>query len=174
MSNRNIVIGIDPGSLRTGYGIVCQDGTRLIHIHSGIIDVRKETSIDQRLKKIQDQLDEVIKNHRPNMAALETVFYAKNVKSAITLAHARGVALCTAAQNLLSIYEYSPLSVKEACVGYGRATKDQIQTMVLRLLGISKKEIQSFDQTDALAIGICHLHSNQIQQKISKQSSVHV
>jgi crossover junction endodeoxyribonuclease RuvC len=105
---------------------------------------------------------------------VEGIFYAKNVKSAVTLAHARGVALCTAAQFDLKVTEYKPLSVKEACVGYGRATKEQIHDMVIRLLNLPKAQVQAFDQTDALAVAICHLHTDQINKKISKYATVHV
>ncbi len=173
-SSSSIVLGIYPGSIKTGYGLVRQEGSRLIHIHSGIIDVKKETSLDQKLKIIQNELSNIIQTHKPSEAALETIFYAKNVKSAITLAHARGVALCTAAQHNLSVFEYSPLAVKEACVGYGRAAKEQTQSMVLRMLNLKASQMTSFDQSDALAVAICHIHTNQVNKKISKYDSVHV
>ena len=174
MSASNIVLGIDPGSLKTGYGLVRQEGTRLVHIHSGVIKLAHLDSLDQKLKTIQDELTKVIQTHKPTQAALEEIFYAKNVKSAITLAHARGVAVCTVAQHQLPVHEYTPLSVKEACVGYGRASKEQIQAMVLRLLNLKESQVQTFDQTDALAVAICHIHTHQTLQKISKYGSVHV
>jgi len=169
----NVILGIDPGSLKTGFGLVRQEGTRLIHVHSGTIDCQDEPTLERRLKKIQDQLTQIIQTFKPAQVALEGVFYAKNVKSAVILAHARGVALCTAAQFGITVTEYKPLSVKEACVGYGRATKEQIFEMVIRLLNLPKADIQTFDQTDALAVAICHLHTDQIQRKISKYSSIH-
>ena len=169
-----IILGIDPGSLKTGFGLVRQEGTRLIHIHSGTIDCQDEPTLDRRLKKIQDELTHIIQAFKPTQAALEGIFFAKNVKSAVTLAHARGVALCTMAQFGLTVTEYKPLAVKEACVGYGRATKEQIFEMVTRLLNLPKKDIAAFDQTDALAIAICHLHTDQINRKISKYNSIHV
>jgi crossover junction endodeoxyribonuclease RuvC len=170
----NIVLGIDPGSRKTGFGLIRQEGSRLIHIHSGTINAEDEPTLERRLKKIQDELAAIIQKYKPSSAALEGIFYAKNVKSAITLAHARGVALCTAAQFGLTVTEYKPLSVKEACVGYGRATKEQIHEMVIRLLNLSKHQVSEFDQTDALAVAICHLHTDQIQRKISKFDSIHV
>jgi crossover junction endodeoxyribonuclease RuvC len=170
----NIVLGIDPGSIKTGFGLIRQEGTRLIHIHSGTIDCHDEPTLDRRLKKIQDELTKVIQAYKPDQVALEGIFYAKNVKSAVTLAHARGVALCTAAQFGLQVTEYKPLSVKEACVGYGRATKEQIHDMVIRLLNLPKAQIQAFDQTDALAVAICHLHTDQILKKISKYDNAHI
>lgn len=170
----NIILGIDPGSLKTGFGLIRQEGTRLIHVQSGMIDCQDEPTLERRLKKIQDGLSQMIQTHKPSQVALEGIFYAKNVKSAVTLAHARGVALCTVAQFGLSVTEYKPLAVKEACVGYGRATKEQICDMVLRLLNLSKTSIASFDQTDALAVAICHLHTDQIYRKISKYTSIHV
>jgi crossover junction endodeoxyribonuclease RuvC len=169
-----IVLGIDPGSIKTGFGLIRQEGTRLIHIYSGTIDASDEPTFVQRLKKIQDELTKTIQTYKPTEVAVEGIFYAKNVKSAVTLAHARGVALCTAAQFDLKVTEYKPLSVKEACVGYGRATKEQIHDMVIRLLNLPKAQVQAFDQTDALAVAICHLHTDQINKKISKYATVHV
>lgn len=170
----NIVLGIDPGSHKTGFGLIRQEGTRLIHIHSGVIECSDEPTFDRRLKKIQDELTKIIQNYKPNEVAVEGIFYAKNVKSAVTLAHARGVVLCTAAQFGLKVTEYKPLSVKEACVGYGRATKDQIYEMVVRLLNLPKTQMASLDQSDALAVAICHMHTDQINKKISKYRSIHV
>lgn len=170
----NIVLGIDPGSLKTGFGLVRQEGTRLIHVHSGIIDCQDEATLDRRLKKIQDELTKIIQIYKPTEVAVEGIFYAKNVKSAVTLAHARGVALCTAAQFGLKVTEYKPLAIKQACVGYGQATKEQIYEMVVRLLNLPKQDIAALDQTDALAVAICHLHTDQINRKISKYNSIHV
>lgn len=174
MADTKIVLGVDPGSHKTGFGLIRQEGSRLIHIHSGTIDCGDQPTLERRLKKIQDELTSVIQKYKPTTVALEGIFYAKNVKSAITLAHARGVALCTAAQFGLAVAEYKPLSVKEACVGYGRATKEQIHDMVIRLLNLPKQQVVAFDQTDALAVAICHLHTDQINRKISKYDSIHV
>lgn len=170
----SITLGIDPGSLKTGFGLIRQEGTRLIHIHSGTIDCTDEPTLERRLKKIQDELTRIIQTYKPTQAALEGIFYAKNVKSAITLAHARGVALCTAAQFGLNVTEYKPLEVKSAVVGYGKATKDQIHDMVVRLLNLPKNQVGGLDQTDALAVAICHTHTDQIVRKISPYSIKHV
>lgn len=164
----NVVLGIDPGSRITGFGLIRLEGTRLIHVHSGIIDCLDEPTLERRLKKIQDELTKLIQTHKPTSVAMEGIFFAKNVKSAVTLAHARGVAMCTAAQFGLTVQEYKPLSVKEAIVGYGKASKDQIHDMVIRLLNLSKSQVVELDQTDALAIAICHAHTDQITKKISK------
>jgi crossover junction endodeoxyribonuclease RuvC len=170
----NIVLGIDPGSLKTGFGLVRLEGTRLTHIHSGVIDCQDEATLERRLKKIQDELTKIIQTYKPDSVAIEGIFFAKNVKSAVTLAHARGVAMCTAAQFGLAVHEYKPLSVKEAVVGYGKATKDQIYDMVVRLLNLPKAQVVALDQTDALAVAICHGHTDQINKKISKYSVTHV
>ncbi|MCC7459742.1 MAG: crossover junction endodeoxyribonuclease RuvC [Proteobacteria bacterium] len=170
----NIVLGIDPGSRITGFGFIRQEGTRLIHVHSGIIDCLDEPTLERRLKKIQDELTQLIQTYKPNSVAMEGIFFAKNVKSAVTLAHARGVAMCTAAQFNLTVQEYKPTQVKEAIVGYGKATKEQIQDMVVRLLNLSKSQVVELDQTDALAIAICHTHTDQIQRKISQYNVKHV
>ena len=165
-------LGIDPGSLKTGFGIVRQDGTRLIHIHSGVIRLEKIESLDLKLKMIQDELSIIIQKYRPTCVSVESIFFAKNVKSALTLAHARGVAICTAAQHGLPVFEYTPLAVKEACVGYGRATKDQIFEMVVRLLNLPRHEVETLDQTDALAVAICHIHTDQTRRRIAKYDTV--
>lgn len=174
MAASTIVLGIDPGSRITGFGLIRLEGTRLTHIHSGVIDCLDEPTLERRLKKIQDELTKLIQTYKPNEVAIEGIFFAKNVKSAVTLAHARGVAMCTAAQFNLPVHEYKPLSVKEAVVGYGKASKDQIHDMVVRLLNLSKTQIIALDQTDALAIAICHGHTDQINKKISKYATVHV
>lgn len=163
-----IILGIDPGSLKTGYGLIRKEGNRLIHIHSGVIRLEKLETLDRKLKAIQDELTVIIQLYKPVAVSLESIFYAKNVKSALTLAHARGVAICTAAQFEIPIHEYTPLSVKEACVGYGRATKDQIFEMVVRLLHLPRQDVETLDQTDALAVAICHIHTDQFKSRVAK------
>jgi crossover junction endodeoxyribonuclease RuvC len=153
------VLGIDCGGEYTGYGVVEQDdGGCLHHLCSGAIHLSPRTALELRLKKICEELTKIIAAYAPEQVAIEDVFYAVNVKSALKLGHVRGVAMLVAAQAGLEVVAYSPLSIKSAVVGYGRAEKSQVQLMVARLLDIPAPP-QSADAADALAIAICHLHT---------------
>jgi crossover junction endodeoxyribonuclease RuvC len=153
------VLGIDCGGEYTGYGVVEQDshGT-LHHLCSGAIHLATREALELRLKKICEGLTEIIAAHLPQQVAIEDVFYAVNAKSALKLGHVRGVAMLVAAQAGLEVIAYSPLSIKSAVVGYGKAEKSQVQVMVARLLDLPAPP-QSADAADALAIAICHLHT---------------
>lgn len=149
-------LGIDPGSQITGFGVLEKNGTGIRHIHSGFVRLTPSPSLSLRLKQVHQTLQQVIEDHRPTELAVEKVFFAKNVQSALTLGHVRGVVLLTAVELGLQIFEYSPLEIKQAVTGYGRADKKQVQEMVKILLGIPS--IQNQDVSDALAAGICHLN----------------
>jgi crossover junction endodeoxyribonuclease RuvC len=153
------VIGIDPGSLVTGYGIVEQVNRRLCHVASGRVISSGRIPFHQRLKKIYLELAQVIACHTPETMAVEDLFIARNVKSALKLGHARGVAMLAGLNADLTIAEYSPLEVKKALVGYGRAQKVQVQEMVRILLDLG--ESPESNVADALAVAICHLHCSQ-------------
>ncbi len=153
------VLGIDCGGEYTGYGVVEQDDHgALRHLASGAIRLLPREALELRLKKICEQLTGIIATYQPEQVAIEDVFYAMNVKSALKLGHVRGVAMLTAAQAGLEVMAYSPLSIKSAVVGYGRAEKSQVQIMVARLLDLSAPP-EPPDIADALAIAICHLHT---------------
>ncbi len=153
------VLGIDCGGEYTGYGVVEQDGDgALHHLCSGAIRLLPRQALELRLKKICDGLTEIISTHAPQQVAIEDVFYAVNVKSTLKLGHVRGVAMLVAAQAGLEVIAYSPLSIKSAVVGYGRAEKSQVQMMVARLLNLPAVP-EPADVADALAIAICHLHT---------------
>ncbi len=165
-----IVIGIDPGTQITGYGVITQVNSRLVHISSGCIRLKSSDSLADRLTWIFDELEAVIQGSRATEMALESVFYGKNVRSAILLAHARGVAMLAAAKAGLSVSEYAPLEVKRAAVGTGRATKEQVMEMVCRLFGRSLDRTKlSFDQTDALAVALCHLHTSSTARRMENE-----
>ncbi len=150
------VLGIDPGSERTGFGVIESAGRnhRVVEfgaVHSG------RGPFPERLVKIEHGLSEVITRTAPDVVAVEEAFHAANVKSALKLGHARGVAILAAARSGLPVFEYSPLEVKSATVGYGRAEKHQVQEMVRMLLRL-KETPKPFDAADALAVAICHIH----------------
>jgi crossover junction endodeoxyribonuclease RuvC len=153
------VLGIDCGSEITGYGVVEQfPDTRLESLAAGAIRLSSRDSLPARLAQVFQELSEIIIRHQPDAVAIEDVFYAANVKSALKLGHVRGVAMLAAASANLSVAEYAPLAIKSAVVGYGRADKAQIQAMVAHLLHL-KKVPEPPDVADALAIAICHLHT---------------
>lgn len=151
------VIGIDPGSHITGYGIVEKTGSKLVCIASGAIKTDPALPLERRLCAIFTGINDVISAHAPDGAAIESVFYAKNVKSAVQLSHARGVALLASALASLGVHEYSPRSVKLATVGYGNASKEQVKMMISRILNTPEPRLQ--DAADALAVAVCHLHT---------------
>lgn len=149
------IVGIDCGTEKTGYGVVESDGRSHRLISAGVIRTKASDALEQRLHHIASQLRGVLAEFDPDSFAVEEVFHAVNAKSALKLAHVRGVALLLAAEAGLEVFEYSPLEVKISVVGYGRAEKHQVQMMVHSLLGIGPT-FDSHDATDALAVAICH------------------
>jgi crossover junction endodeoxyribonuclease RuvC len=153
------VLGIDCGGAYTGYGVVEMDpGGRLLCLTYGAIKLSPREPLARRLSRIYDGLGGLIVDHRPNEVAIEGIFYALNVKSALQLGQVRGVAMLAAAAAGLDVAEYSPLTIKSSVVGYGRAEKQQVQHMVTRLLSLAQAP-EPMDASDALAIAICHLHT---------------
>jgi len=152
------IFGIDPGSERTGYGCVETDGSRHRIITSGAIRTQASAPFPEKLLKIHAGLAALLGECRPDCVAIENLFYANNARSALKLGHARGVAMLAAVQSGLPVFEYTPAEVKRAVVGYGRAEKHQVQQMVTLILGLATVPTP-FDASDALAIAICHSHS---------------
>jgi len=153
------VLGVDCGTEYTGYGVVEQNGEgELRALASGAIRLSPREPLPRRLERIFRTLSELIAAHRPELVAIEDVFYAVNVKSALKLGQVRGVAMLAAAAAGLEVCEYAPLAIKSAVVGYGRAEKSQVQQMVTRLLRLPQVP-EPPDAADALAIAICHLHT---------------
>lgn len=153
------MLGIDCGTEYTGYGVVEQNGDgELRYVIAGAIRLSPREPLPRRLQSIFTKLSELIAAHQPGLAAIEDVFYAVNVKSALKLGQVRGVAMLAAAAAGLPVCEYAPLAIKSAVVGYGRAEKAQVQQMVARLLRLPEVPTPA-DAADALAIAICHLHT---------------
>jgi crossover junction endodeoxyribonuclease RuvC len=149
------VLGIDCGSERTGYGVIESDGARHCLLVAGVIRTSPKTPFERRLAEISSGLRGLIRQHAPESAAVEEVFHAANVKTALKLAHVRGIALLAIADAGVAFAEYSPLEIKMSVVGYGRAEKCQVQSMVQSLLRLPEA-IESEDAADALAVAICH------------------
>jgi crossover junction endodeoxyribonuclease RuvC len=153
------VLGIDCGGEYTGYGVVeMYSSGKLCCLTCGAIKLSPREALPRRLSRIFTQLGELIAEHQPDEVAIEDVFYALNVKSALKLGQVRGVAMLAAAVAGLDVAEYSPLTIKSSVVGYGRAEKQQVQHMVTRLLALPQPP-EPMDASDALAIAICHLHT---------------
>lgn len=159
------VLGIDPGTAVTGYGLVGRRGEQLHLVRCGAISTAAALPFPARLKLIFDGLRQVIAELEPDCAAIEGVFFARNVQSAIKLGQARGAALLAAVSGGLPVFEYSPLEVKGAVTGYGRAEKGQVQEMVRALLRLAEAPHPP-DAADALAVAICHHHAAHLRQRI--------
>jgi crossover junction endodeoxyribonuclease RuvC len=157
--NARRVLGIDPGTLATGYGIVSLQGGTLRTVAYGTIRNGGEIPMPERLLAIHEELHHLIRTHRPAEVAVETAFYGKNAQSALKLGHARGIALLSAVQAGLSATEYAPRAVKQAVTGHGNASKEQVRYMVGALLGLPATTLP-FDASDALAVALTHLLRN--------------
>ena len=153
------IIGIDPGSRATGYGVIESDGVKSFYLAHGVLRLEDDL-LPPRLGKIFSGITAVIDEYRPEVMAIEQVFVSKNPSSALKLGQARGAAICAAVNLGLSVAEYSPRGIKQAIVGTGRAEKTQVQHMVQMLLGLSKRP--QADAADALAVGLCHAHTSRI------------
>jgi crossover junction endodeoxyribonuclease RuvC len=166
------VLGIDPGSRITGYGIIDKEGNRLVHVDNGAIFTDSHRDFPMRLQRIYRGLTEIIEQYHPEAVAVENIFFATNVQSALKLGQARGAAIVAGVNAGLPVFEYTALQVKQAVVGHGRADKQQVQKMLKVLLNLP--EIAQEDASDALATAICHAHSigMNIIQKANEVRSV--
>jgi crossover junction endodeoxyribonuclease RuvC len=153
------VFGIDPGSDRTGYGCVETDGSRHRLVACGAISAPASATFPEKLLVIHSRLSTLLTECRPDSVAIENLFYATNVRSALKLGHARGVAMLAAVEAGVPVAEYTPAEVKRAVVGYGRAEKTQVQQMIKLLLGLADAP-SPHDAADALAVAICHAHAH--------------
>lgn len=152
------VLGLDPGVAIFGYGIIKEEDDATHIVKYGCIRTKKEQRHHLRLQKIYQELQRIIKEYQPECLALEEIFFSQNVKTAFRVGEVRGVALLVAAQVGLEIYEYTPLEVKMAVTGYGKATKSQVRYMIKSILNLNSVP-KLDDITDALAVAVCHLHS---------------
>lgn len=155
--DERIILGIDPGSRFTGFGIIAIEGKNARYVTSGIVKADQE-NLPQRLRTIFIGLQSVMQEYKPTELAIEQVFVHANASSAIKLGQARGVAIAATFAHDLQVYEYSARQIKQAVVGYGNAAKEQIQAMIQRLLNLSSAP--QADAADALACALCHFHSN--------------
>ncbi|NLT20014.1 MAG: crossover junction endodeoxyribonuclease RuvC [Syntrophomonadaceae bacterium] len=157
-----IILGIDPGTATTGYGVIESSGNKCMLIDYGVITTPSDAPMEQRLCMINNKIEQLIIQYSPEVMAIEQIFYHKNAKTVISVAQSRGVAVFTGASNGLQVCEYTPLQVKKAVVGYGTADKRQVQLLVQKIL-VMKEMPKPDDAADALAIAICHAHSWRLQ-----------
>ncbi len=150
-----IILGIDPGTRITGYGVIKYNNNNFIRIASGAINLSANESIPERLEIIYREISKIIKRYKPDQFAIETAFYGKNVQSAMKIGYARGVSILCAMHNNIPANEYSPREVKKSVVGKGAASKEQVLFMIKTLLNIKSEKIK-VDESDALAIALCH------------------
>lgn len=155
-----IILGIDPGTHVTGYGLIKKDGPRILHVDNGVISPKKGLPLSERLHHIYEGLNAIIEKYKPDEASVEEVFVAENARSALILGHARGIALLAISMAKIPVHEYSTREIKKAMVGYGNADKNQVAQMVMRLLKLP--EVAAPDASDALAAALCHAHSQKI------------
>ena len=160
------ILGIDPGIAIVGYGVVDKEGNSYKTIAYDAVTTRAHTPLPERLEKVYNGVNEIIKTYKPDAMSIEELFFNNNAKTALTVGQARGVIILAAMQNNIPVYEYTPLQVKQALTGYGRASKSQIQQMMKSMLGLSAVP-KPDDVADALAIAVCHGNSmrfNSIKQ----------
>lgn len=157
-----LVIGIDPGTATTGYGLVHEDKSGdLEAVTYGVIQTSAKQPMPNRLLRLYQELKDIILLHQPDCAAVEKLFFQKNVRTAISVGQGRGVALLALAETQMDVGEYTPLEIKQSVTGYGKADKIQIQQMVRAILNLNEIP-RPDDAADALAVAICHIHSNRI------------
>lgn len=161
-----IIIGIDPGTATTGFGVVEIKNDQIFYVDHGIIQTPAKTDLYLRLDTISKSFTQLIKKYKPTRVAVEELYFFKNISSAISVAHARGVILQTATNHKVRVVGYTPLQVKQALTGYGKADKQQVQKMVKMILGM-KEIAKPDDAADALAIAITCAHSKRLEEQLS-------
>lgn len=169
MSDKRRILGIDPGSRFTGFGVIDFDGDQPAYVASGTIKSPDGTFPD-RLKKIFESVGEIVAQYRPDIVAIESVFMARNAGSALKLGHARSAALCATFAFDVDVFEYAPREIKQAVVGTGAASKEQVQHMVVSLLQLDG--MPAPDAADALAAAICHGHRRRLQARLGDQAAI--
>lgn len=165
-----LILGIDPGTAITGYGLVTENEQGLALVDYGVITTPSGQPLPERLQTIYQGLADVVRDHQPGAAAVEELFFSRNARTALSVGHARGVTLLALADTGLPIYEYKPLEIKQAVAGYGGAKKQQVQEMVRMLLDLDHVP-QPDDAADAVAVAICHIHSARMAALIAESTA---
>lgn len=150
-----IIFGVDPGTILTGFGIINSENKNIAILKSGVIKTNPKHDLSLKLKHIFNELNREVRAYKPDVFCIETAFYGKNVQSAMKIGYVRGVAMLVASTNNIICVEYSPREIKKAVVGKGAASKEQVQYMIRNLLNLKKDKLK-FDESDALAVSVCH------------------
>jgi len=156
------VLGIDPGTLNMGYGVVDEDAGEMAMVDCGVVSLSSKVPVEQRLSSLYKKLVEIVARHQPDEVAIEEPFVAGNVRSALAIGRAQAIAMLAAANKNLPVFRYLPTQVKQQVTDYGGSSKEQVQEMVRLQLGLAEPP-QSSDAADALAVAICHLHQKHIE-----------
>jgi crossover junction endodeoxyribonuclease RuvC len=162
-----VILGLDPGTASTGYGVVSVSGNRLRALEYGVVQTSPGLPLERRLERLFAELTEVLQRHRPQASAVESLFFNTNVTTALAVGHARGVALLACSQADCAVFEYTPQQVKLAVVGYGKATKDQVMEMVRVLLGLGEAP-RPDHAADALGVAICHANTCGLRDMVAE------
>lgn len=161
-----IVLGIDPGISNTGFGVVARHGSQLLALDGGVIETHKSDPLEKRLASIADRIEGLINEHQPDAMAIESIYFGKNVETALLVGQARGAVVCAAGRADLEVTSYTPQQIKLAVCGSGGADKDQIQRMVCALLDLPG-ELPSDHAADALGVGICHINAAPLEARLA-------
>ncbi len=161
-----VILGLDPGTASTGFGVILVVGNRLRAVEYGVVETPAGMALERRLERIFGQVGEILDRHRPATAAVESLFFNTNVRTALAVGQARGVTLLACALAGCEVSEYTPQQVKQAAVGYGKATKDQVMEMVRALLGLSECP-RPDHAADALAVAICHANTAGLRERVA-------
>lgn len=165
-----LVLGIDPGTATTGFAVVMENEEGAELVTCGTITTESGQPLSSRLERIYEALSALVAEHQPQAIAVEQLFFSRNVRTAMAVGQARGIALLSAARAGVPVYEYTPLQVKQAVVGYGRAGKEQVQEMVRLVLRLDTRP-QPDDAADAAAVALCHLHSARLLDLLDQEGS---
>ncbi len=161
-----VILGLDPGTASTGYGVVSVSGNRFRALSYGVVETPSRMALERRLEKVFAEITEILRSHRPDATAVESLFFNTNVSTALAVGHARGVALLACSQAGCEVFEYTPQQVKKAVVGYGKATKEQVMDMVRVLLGLVDTP-RPDHAADALGVAICHANTLGLRERIA-------
>jgi len=164
-----VILGLDPGTASTGYGVVSAVGNRLRAVEYGVFETPVGMPLERRLEQIFAQVSEVLERNRPDATAIESLFFNANVRTALAVGHARGVSLLACSQAGCEVFEYTPQQIKQAVVGYGKATKEQVMEMVRVLLALPEAP-RSDHAADALGVAICHANTCAIRESVRRSS----
>lgn len=164
----NIILGIDPGSLVMGYGLIAVNKNKVSLVDMGVLELARKQDHAERLQLIFSRMDSLLKQYRPSSVAIEAPFFGKNVQSMLKLGRAQGVAIAAAMMNGLQAVEYAPRKVKQAITGRGNATKEQVWQMLQHTLALKEEQITHFDATDALSVALCHYYQTRLPAALSE------